>query len=81
MKIDYLPSALKALEEAPPQVQKAFFKQIHFLESNLLHPSLHAKKFDESLDVWQARINKDWRFYFTISDDIYTIIRIIPHPK
>jgi plasmid maintenance system killer protein len=32
----------------------------------LLHPSLHAKKYDEENDVWQARVNKDWRFYFTI---------------
>jgi len=81
MKIDYLPSALKALDDAPSQVQKAFFKQVKFLENNLLHPSLHAKKYDESMDIWQARINKDWRFYFTITDDTYTIIRIIPHSK
>jgi mRNA-degrading endonuclease RelE of RelBE toxin-antitoxin system len=81
MKIDYLPSALKALDDAPSQVQKAFFKQVKFLENNLLHPSLHAQKYDESMDIWQARINKDWRFYFTITDDTYTIIRIIPHSK
>jgi len=52
-----------------------------FLLTNLLHPSLHAKKYDEAKDLWQARVNKDWRFYFTIADDTYRIEKIIPHPK
>jgi hypothetical protein len=29
-------------------VGKAFFKQIKFLEQNLHHPSLRAKKYDEA---------------------------------
>jgi hypothetical protein len=31
--------------------------------------------------VWPARVNDDWRFYFTIEDDAYVIQDIIPHPK
>jgi len=81
MKIDYLPRALDALEDAPSAVRKAFFKQVKFLEQNLAHPSLHAKKYDESQDLWQARINQAWRFYFVIKEDTYIISRIIPHPK
>jgi mRNA-degrading endonuclease RelE of RelBE toxin-antitoxin system len=81
MKIDYHPKALKDLEDAPANMRKAFFKQIKFLEHNLHHPSLRAKKYDEAQDVWRARVNKDWRFYFTIKDDTYTIVKIIPHPK
>jgi hypothetical protein len=42
---------------------------------------LHAKKYDEALDRWQTRVNKDWRFYFNIVDDTYVIRDIIPHPK
>ena len=30
---------------------------------------------------WQARVNRDWRFYFTIDDDTYIITNVIPHPK
>ena len=48
---------------------------------NLLHPSPHAKKYDEAHDLWQARVNKDGRFYFTIVNDTYRIEKIIPHPK
>ena len=51
---------------APWIVQKAFDKQARLLAENLLHPSLRAKKFSESEDTWQARVNRDWRFYFTI---------------
>ena len=62
MNIDYLPHALKALEDAPAGVRKVFFKQVGFLAGNLHHPSLHAKKYDEAKDRWQARVNRHWRF-------------------
>ena len=81
MKLDYSKGALLALQSAAPAVQRAFFKQARFLERNLNHPSLRAKKFDQSGNLWQARVNRDWRFYFTIHDDTYLIEKVIPHPK
>jgi len=51
------------------------------LEQNLHHPSLRAKKYDESKNLWQARVNDDWRFYFKIIDDTYRILKVIRHPK
>ena len=72
---------VEQLAAAPLPVQKAFIKQINLLLRNLHHPSLHAKKYDESQDRWQARINDDWRFYFTIVGDSYCILDVIPHPK
>lgn len=62
-------------------MQRAFIKQINFLVRNLQQPSLHAKKYDESKDLWQARLNDDWRFYFTIEEDTYVVQDVIPHPK
>ena len=67
--------------EAPPSVRKAFDKQAELLELNLRHPSLRAKKFDEAKDRWQARVNRNWRFYFTIAGDTYIVQDIMPHPK
>ena len=64
-----------------PNIRKAFDKQVALLAGNLQHPSLYAKKYDESQDLRQARINQAWRFYFLIEDDTYIIVRIIPHPK
>ena len=81
MKVVLTDRAVEALKDAPTTVQRAFDKQLRFLETNLLHPSLRAKKFSESENLWQARINKDWRFYFKIESDTYIIVRIIPHPK
>ncbi len=81
MNVALTERALAVLASAQPAVQKAFLKQINYLARNLHHPSLHAKKYHESLDIWQARVNDDWRFYFTTSRGTYTISDIIPHPK
>lgn len=66
---------------APLVVQKAFNKQSQLLLKNIRHPSLRVKKYDESKDLWQARVNDSWRFYFTIIGDTYILEDIIPHPK
>jgi len=81
MKIRHSKAASRAFVDAPAEVQRAFLKQVGFLANNLHHPSLRAKKYDESRNLWQARVNRDWRFYFTISDDTYQIEDIVPHPK
>ena len=65
----------------PAQSGKAFDKQVKLLVENFRHPSLRAKKYDAPRSVWQARVNRDWRFYFVIRGDTYLILNIIPHPK
>ena len=75
------PKAVTSYAEAPKDVQKAFDKQTKFLVGNLRHPSLHAKKYDESTGVWQARASQDWRFYFLIQGDTYIIVDMSKHPK
>ncbi len=81
MNIEHTAASSKAFEEAPRRVQKAFLKQVGFLKENLHHPSLRAKKYSGAKDIWQARVNQDWRFYFQITRDAYVITNIIPHPK
>ena len=81
MKVVVSNRAIEALGDAPPNVRRAFDKQLRFLADNLHHPSLHAKKYDEARDLWQGRVNLDWRFYFTIINDTYRIEDVIPHPK
>ena len=81
MKVALKERAIAALAGAPPSVQRTFIKQMNFLARNLQHPSLHAKKYDEARDLWQARVNDDWRFYFAIEDDAYIIHDMISHPK
>ena len=81
MRVDYTPRATRALEKAPASVRRALYKQVAFLVQNLHHPSLHAKKYDEAQDLWQARVNDDWRFYFKIVGDVYRLEEIRKHPK
>ena len=81
MKLHLTERAVQDYEAAPRVVQKAFDKQSKFLVENLRHPSLRAKKIEETNDVWQGRVSRDWRFYFQIVDDTYVIVRIVPHPK
>jgi hypothetical protein len=48
---------------------------------DLNHPGLHAKKYDEARDIWQARVNGGWRLYFRIEGDTYVLESIRSHPK
>ena len=66
---------------ASSAIQDAFDKQMRLLVADLHHPSLRAKKYKGATDLWQARVNRDWRFYFTIESDLCTIVSIVAHPK
>lgn len=71
----------REFEKFAPSVQKAFRKQAAFLLEDIRHPSLRAKKFNETEDVWQARVNDNVRFYFRIEFDHYLFLNIRKHPK
>lgn len=81
MELLYSDRFKKSYKNAPERVRKAFAKQVAYLLSDLRHPSLHAKKYDESLNLWQARVDRSWRFYFLIEDDRYFLVDITEHPK
>lgn len=81
MKLRWTSHFARAYSKAPEDIQTAFRKQSLLLLQNLRHPSLRAKKYDEGRDRWQARVTKDWRFYFLIQDDTYILQDITRHPK
>ena len=81
MKARSTPKFDEAYAEAPIHIQKAFDRKLVLLLQNLRHPSLRAKKYDEARDIWQARVNGGWRFYFRIKGDAYILLDVIPHPK
>ncbi len=80
MKLRFTEKAGRDYASLPGNIRKAFGKQLGFLLMNLGHPSLHAKKYSERLDVWQGRVTRGWRFYFKIEGDEYVILSITPHP-
>jgi len=79
MKIFYHKNFLRSLEDFPDSTKKKLKKQVSYLSKNVRHPSLHAKKFDESLYLWQARVDKDIRLYFVIEVDAYILLDIKHH--
>jgi mRNA interferase RelE/StbE len=80
MRLDYSPQFLRSYAKSPSRIQKLFQKQVALLLQNLRHPSLRAKKYDEVRNVWQARVDGGWRFYFHIRGDTYYLLNITPHP-
>ena len=65
----------------PPQVRKAYAKQLDYLLVNLRHPSLRAKKFDASNNLWQARVDRNGDSISKIEGDEDAIFAIVSHPK
>jgi len=81
MRLFYTGRFLRSYEQAPPAIQGAFDRRVALLLANLRHPSLRAKKYDEARGIWQARVTRNWRFYFTIEGHTYYLLNIISHPK
>jgi hypothetical protein len=71
----------RCYNKAPKNIQTAFDKKALLLLQNLRHPSLRARKYDESAGIWQARVTLDWRFYFVIEGDTYYLVNLTVHPK
>ena len=81
MKIQRTAHFTRAYSKAPTEIQRAFDKQALLLLQSLRHPSLRAKKYDETADRWQARVTRDLRFYFRIEGETYILQEITRHPK
>jgi mRNA interferase RelE/StbE len=81
MKISRTTHFERDYTKAPKEIRAAFDKQSSLLLQDLRHPSLRAKKYEEATGLWQARVTRDWRFYFVIDGDTYHLVRLTPHPK
>ncbi len=81
MKIQYYLGFKDELNRFPKEVREKFYKQANHLRNDIRHPSLRAKKYDESRGIWQARVDKGVRFYFLIKGDTYILLYIKKHPK
>ena len=76
-----MPKFKRAIKGCPKEVRVSLYRQAEYLLQDLRHPSLRAKKYDEATGVWQARVNRNYRFYFLIEDDTYILLDIRAHPK
>ncbi len=71
MKVAFSNRSVRQYGKLSAVVQARFDKQLGFLLSNLRHPSLRANKYDEAANIWQARVNDNYRFYFQIHGDTH----------
>ncbi|MCG2694828.1 hypothetical protein L6261_01970 [Candidatus Parcubacteria bacterium] len=81
MQIQFSNDAQKEYVDLEKGIKKQAKKQFDFLLENPRYNSLNIKKYNEELEIWQGRINKDWRFYFHIIGNVYYIFKITKHPK
>lgn len=81
MKVIFTEPFLRQFRKLPKGIKRKLEKQIRFLLENLHHPSLRAKKYDETGGVWQARVNSFYRFYFSIDGNTYVVLAVTKHPK
>lgn len=81
MDLEFTARARKDLDALDTNSKAQARKQLALLCSNIRHPSIQAKKYDERNDVWQGRVNRSYRCYFRIVGNRYRILTIIPHPK
>jgi len=81
MQIQFSTQAEKQYESLIPGIIKQANKQFDFLLKDSRHKSLNIKKYNKKLEIWQGRINKSWRFYFHIINDVYYVFELRNHPK
>lgn len=71
----------KQYSKLPLATRNKFDRQIQFLLKNLRHPSIHAKKKQGAENIWEGRVDRFYRFTFSISEDIITLRAIGPHDE
>ena len=81
MEIFYTPHFKRSFKGLPKETKKKFGKQISFLLKDPRHPSLDTKKYDTKKKIWQARVDRNYRFYFLIKGDTYFLLEIKSHRK
>ena len=79
MNYERTPHFKREFQKLNQDVRDAFEKQVQFLLLDIRHPSLRAKKYDETRDIWQARVTRNVRMYFTIRGGTYILVNIKRH--
>lgn len=80
MKLVFTARAEQDYYNLSPKLRAQADKQLDQLVRDLRYPSLHAKKYDERRDIWQARISRDYRVFFLVEGDTYILLAIRKHP-
>lgn len=78
-RVELTPHFVRSFIAMPANVQQAFGKQLGLLLQDATHPSLDLKLYDQKRGIWQARVTKGYRFYFTSARDLAALLEIKAH--
>lgn len=79
MKVVYLRPFAKQYKKLPASVREKFDRQLRRLVKDPQHPSLRARKMVNREEVWEARIDIQYRFTFQFSSDDIVLRSIGTH--
>lgn len=80
MRIVFTKPAEKQYKKLHPAIKKKLIKQLAFLEANPKHTSLGTKKMVHS-KLYEARIDRQYRFRFLWEMDCISIVSVGPHDE
>lgn len=69
MKIRAYESFRKKYKSLPLHIQVKVDKQISILSKDFHHPSLHTKKIKGTKNIWETRVDLQYRMTFEIIED------------
>ena len=68
-------------QKLPTKIRKKFAKQLNFLVTNFRHPSLRVKKMKGRENVWEARVDRSYRFTFHKENSDIILRTVGPHDE
>ena len=69
----------KQYKKLPAKIQTKFQKQIKLLIQDIRHPSVQAKKMQNTANIWEGRIDYQYRFTFKLIDETMILRAIGTH--
>ena len=70
------PRFKKSAKKLPASQKKKLAKQLRLLGEDLRHPSVGAKKMVNQKDIWEARVDRSYRFTFKMTGN-KIILRVV----
>jgi mRNA-degrading endonuclease RelE of RelBE toxin-antitoxin system len=79
MKIEFDRSFEKAYRKLPAPIQRKVDKALELLLADFRHPSLQTKKMEGQADIYEARVDINYRVTFKIIGDTYKMRKVGTH--
>ncbi len=79
MKFRRLSPYLHDYEKLPQNIQEKLHRRLIYLASDIRHPAFHTRKMVNRENIWEARIDRQYRFTFHIEKDYIVLRRVGTH--